>query len=142
MTVRTTLQFGLLVTTFLCGTALHATLGERIEARGASVQKFEKYSVHEFISDDGSKIRQYTNTDGVVFGAAWNGRAIPDLKALLGSHFEAFAQKSQSPAGRRAPLVVKVGDLTVFSGGHQRDFRGQALLFNLIPAGVTHEDIK
>lgn len=151
MSHRAALRWGFGVALFLSASSLNATLGERLDAvvlgkeaqsLKLNVQNFDTHSVHEISDAQGGKVRQYTNSDGVVFAVSWEGGRLPDLQKLLGKHFEAFSKESSSKTRKRGPLVIQSGDLTVVSGGHQRDFRGQASLKNLLPANLNQEAIQ
>ena len=79
-------------------------------------------------------VREYVAANGTVFGVAWAGPTLPDLKATLGAAFEQYIAAT---ATRRAtPLAVSTDALVVFSGGHLRAFAGHAYLPQAVPEGV------
>jgi hypothetical protein len=105
---------------------MHAT------AHSASSQA--AYTVHLLTLPSGTEVREYVAPGGTVFGVAWAGPTLPDLKTTLGAAFDPYVAAT---ATRRAtPLVVSNGDLVVFSGGHLRAFAGHAYLPQAVPAGV------
>jgi hypothetical protein len=105
---------------------MHAT------ARGATSKI--AYTVHLITLPSGTVVREYVAPNGIVFGVAWEGPTLPNLKAVLG---EAFDQYAAATATRRAtPLAVSNDALVVFSGGHLRAFAGYAYLPQALPAGV------
>ncbi|WP_429334582.1 DUF2844 domain-containing protein [Paraburkholderia sp. 35.1] len=122
----------------------HATLGHNAStvdgdrtrlhavARAASAQG--AYSVHVLTLPSGTQVREYVAGNGIVFGVAWDGPTLPDLKATLGASFDAYV--AASAARRGAPLAVSNSDLVVFSSGHLRAFTGYAYLPQAVPAGV------
>lgn len=127
----------------ICASTLNATLGEPYKpTRTSQSQNFANYAVHEVTEPDGLKIREYSDNKGMVFAVAWNGRRHPDLKQILGSHYGTFQKYANSKGRTRSPVIAEEGNLKVSFGGHQRDFRGQALLTNLIPAGLSVESLK
>jgi hypothetical protein len=92
------------------------------------------YSVHTITLPSGTVVREYVAQNGMVFGVAWDGPTLPDLKATLGAAFARYA--AASPTGRGNPLAVSADDLVVYSGGHLRAFAGHAYLPAALPAGV------
>ncbi|HEY1998924.1 DUF2844 domain-containing protein [Paraburkholderia sp.] len=101
-------------------------------AHGATAQA--AYTVHLIALPSGTAVREYVAANGIVFGVAWEGPTLPDLKATLGA---AFDQYVAATATRRAtPLAVSNSGLVVYSGGHLRAFAGHAYLPQAVPAGV------
>jgi hypothetical protein len=101
------------------------------------------YTVHESTLPSGTRVRQYVSNAGVVFAVSWDGPFIPDLRQLLGLHFDTMVarQAQQSNAGHRS-FSQHEADLVIESGGHQRSFAGRAYLKSAIPAGVTEQEIQ
>jgi hypothetical protein len=124
--------------------AAHATLGQNVStvdsdqmrlhavARTATAQS--AYSVHVMTLPSGTEVREYVARNGVVFGVAWEGPTLPDLKSMLGASFDAYVAANASRRG--TPLAVSNDGLVVFSGGHLRAFSGHAYLPQAVPAGV------
>ncbi|MGF7128854.1 hypothetical protein P3T40_000320 [Paraburkholderia sp. EB58] len=121
-----------------------ATLGQNVgtvgndqvlmHASAHSATSQTAYTVHLLTLPSGTLVREYVAPGGTVFGVAWEGPTLPDLKTTLGS---AFDQYVAATATRRAtPLAVSTSDLVVFSGGHLRAFAGHAYLPQAVPAGV------
>ncbi|MFZ0735237.1 MAG: DUF2844 domain-containing protein [Candidatus Sulfotelmatobacter sp.] len=128
-----------------------ATLGEdvstvqtdqaQIHATESITQK-PAYSVHELQSPSGIAVREYVSPAGKVFAVAWHGPWMPDLKQLLGSHFQEYQQALQAQRARHGPVFVQLPDLVVQLGGHMRDFVGRAYLPDQMPSGVRAEEIR
>ena len=95
------------------------------------------YELHQITAPDGTVIREYVSPEGTVFGVSWQGPVMPNLSKLLGSYLTDFQQASQSPHGRRAPLVVHTDRVVIESGGHMRAFHGRAYVPNLVPNNLT-----
>ncbi len=124
--------------------AAHATLGQnvstvdgdqtRMHAVAHTATTQSAYSVHLITMPSGTLVREYVAHNGVVFGVAWEGPTLPDLKATLGNSFDQYAAATATRRG--TPLAVSSGDLVVFSGGHLRAFAGHAYLPQAVPAGV------
>jgi len=119
----------------------------RILAQTASA-----YTVNEITTPYQTVIREYVGPDGKVFGVAWRGPFLPDFQQIFGSYYNQFAQaaqskrenRSQSQAirARRAPLNINQSGLVVHSTGHLRSYAGQAYIPDMLPAGVSPDDIK
>lgn len=142
----------ILVTSALLGILpAFATLGEdvstvqadqaRIHATETVTQR-SAFSIHELQSASGVTVREYVSPAGKVFAVAWHGPFMPDLKQLLGSHFEEYQQALQNQVQRHGPVVVQLPDLAVQLGGHMRDFVGRACLPDQLPSGVRAEEIR
>lgn len=130
----------------------HAALGGDLTSVTADAQSLHgtlrtasmpAYEVHEISGDNGLRVRELANRDGVVFAVLWNGPAMPDLRLLLGANFQDFsaAVAAQRPAARRS-LKVELPHLVVESGGHMRAYDGRAYLPALIPTGTSPADIR
>lgn len=103
------------------------------------------YTVHEIQSANGVKVREYLSPSGSVFGVAWNGPLLPDLRQLLATHFDEFSQAQKEQANNhtgRRPLAIRHAGLVVLSGGHMRSFAGHAYIPAEVPAGVSPEEIR
>jgi hypothetical protein len=124
--------------------AAHATLGQNVStvdgdqirlhavARAATSQG--AYAVHLLTTPSGTLVREYVAPNGVVFGVAWEGPTLPDLKSMLGASFDTYVAATATRRG--TPLAVSDSDLVVFSGGHLRAFAGHAYLPHAVPVGV------
>lgn len=106
----------------------------------------DAYAVHEMRSPTGTVVREYVSrTDGRVFGVAWQGPFIPDLRQLLGSYFHRYSQaakvhRESQPA--RRPLNIREPRFVVQTAGHMGAFAGRAYDPGLLPAGVGANDIR
>jgi len=101
------------------------------------------YTVHEISSPYGEKIKEFVSPSGTVFGVAWNGPVVPDLKQLLGDYFSEFQQAAQaSSRSQRRALAVRSDRLVLESAGHMRAFHGRAYAPALLPANVAAEVVQ
>ena len=124
--------------------AARAALGEHVDSgagdaphlaavsHASSVQG--PFTVHTISLPSGTVVREYVAANGIVFGVAWDGPTLPDLKTTLGAAFDRFA--NASPTRGAGPLAVSDNDLVVYSSGHLRAFSGHAYLPQALPAGV------
>jgi hypothetical protein len=128
-----------------------ATLGEDGESiqsdqaqMKASVRIFpgQSYSVHEMQTSTGTTVREFISA-GTVFAVSWEGAFAPDLRQVLGQHFETYNQAARDPANRRGRgLHIESGDLVFDSGGHMRYIIGRAYLQSKLPSGVRADDVR
>jgi len=106
-------------------------------ARGAT------YAVHELKTRSGHVVREYVLPSGTVFGIAWQGPSKPDMRQLLGTHFDEYMQAAeQMQRHGHGPLVVELPSLVVVSAGHIGVFSGRAYLPQMLPDGVRSETIR
>jgi uncharacterized protein DUF2844 len=103
------------------------------------------YTVHEIQGASGTGVREYVSPDGKVFAVAWQGPYLPDMRQLLGSSFEQYAQAAKAQRStrmRRGPRLIEEPGLTVEMSGHPRSFSGRAYIPGMLPPGVPAEDIR
>jgi len=149
--------FELLVLAFLGVRGARATLGESVDSieldgkilSAAKVTSkpistaYANYTVYQ-LEYDGTSVREYASPSGIVFGIAWNGLVNPNLTPLLGS----YASEYQEALGRTVRkhgerhLRVESDHVIVEKWGHMRNLKGRAYAPNLIPAGVSIDEIK
>lgn len=84
--------------------------------------------------DSGTTVHEYVDAGGTVFAVTWAGPFQPDLRALLGRHFEALTAQ-ESSARVRGAAAVRRPDLVVVSAGRMGAFHGQAWLPRQLPSG-------
>ena len=120
---------------------------DRVHVEGALMRIVQNnaYALHEIRSASGTMIREYVNSSGTVFAVAWEGPWLPDLRQVLGDHFDhyqaATRARQQARTGRRA-LVIDEPGLVVQMGGHPRAFTGRAYVPALLPSGIQLESIR
>lgn len=102
-----------------------------------------RYSIHEMRSPDGTRVREFVSPAGHVFGVSWQGPHIPDLRQLLGEHFDEYMQEAERPGrAHRGVLHIETQDLVFESGGHMRFFSGRAYLRSELPDGADADAIQ
>lgn len=101
------------------------------------------YSVHEITTASGTTVREYLTPAGKVFGVAWRGPFMPDLRQFLGAYYAQYEQAAAATAhvGHRH-LSVELPTLVVHSNGRMRAFYGRAWAPDLIPQNVSADDIQ
>ena len=100
------------------------------------------YTVHELQAPTGHLVREYLSSSGTVFGVTWQGPWKPDLRQLLGSHFDELRQATPAVHVRRGPVVIRQSGLVFEMSGHVRAFAGRAYIPELLPAGVQADPIR
>jgi Protein of unknown function (DUF2844) len=101
-----------------------------------------RFTVHELTAASGATVREYVAPTGLVFGVAWQGSSMPDLRQVLGAYFDQYVEAAAARRTRRAPVHVELPGLVVQSGGHMRAFTGRAYLPQSLPQGVAAEEIR
>ena len=89
---------------FLAAPAAHAALGQHADSVATDATRLSAiahasnvqaaYTVHTITLASGTVVREFVSRDGIVFGVAWDGPTLPDLKATLGAAFDRFAAAS------------------------------------------------
>jgi hypothetical protein len=113
----------------------------RLQAKLQVVQK-EKHAIHELQVPTGGNIRQFVNESGKVFAVSWSGGWRPNLRDLMGKHYERYLTAAKERRMGRGPVRIEISGLVVVMGGHQRAFFGHAYLTDLAPQGFRPEDIQ
>lgn len=122
----------------LGGNAASVSADARALQASRSASSSTRFTVDILQLPSGTVVKEFSN-NGTVFGIAWQGPFMPDLKQLLGSHFGIYVGILHAGTG---PGYVETPGLVVRSGGHMRAFSGQAYLPSLLPSGVLPSDIQ
>jgi len=101
-----------------------------------------RYTMHELQIPSGTVVREYVAPTGVVFGVAWQGPSMPDLRQVLGTHFDEYVAAVAARRNVRGPVSVQLPGLVVQSGGHMRGFVGKAYVPAALPQGVSADDVR
>jgi hypothetical protein len=136
----------------LCTVPALAELGGSVDTVQSDQQRMKgtvrvttapTHTMHEIQTESGTTVREFVSPAGTVFGVAWQGPFTPDLRQLLGTYYDQFAQAAAQPRrARRAPLIIRESGLVVEAGGHMRSFRGRAYIEQLVPQGMDANAIK
>jgi hypothetical protein len=100
------------------------------------------YRVHEIKLQSGTVLREFVVPGGKVFGVAWNGPALPNLRQALGRYFDVYVTAAQAKRGGRRPLLIEQSEFVLQSSGHMRAFSGRAYLPQALPAGTSANEIR
>jgi len=139
--------------TILISSAAHAVLGgppgSPIQANPAGTivraENEMQYSIRESVLASGTSVREYVARDGVVFAVAWSGPRIPNLRELLGKHFNSYVgalEQRRAAGSMSGSAAVYGGDAVVRSVGHMGAFAGLAYLPARLPPSVSPSDLQ
>jgi hypothetical protein len=88
-------------------------------------------------------VHEFSDAGGKVFAVSWSGPFKPDLKELLGTHFDKYRELgARSERGDRSHLQVDTGEAIVVSTGRMGAFEGRAWLPASLPAGFDPQEMK
>ena len=130
--------------------ASHAALGglpEQFNAQDTAITARVSSAGTSYITRDttlatGTHVSEYVSGGGIVFAVTWNGPILPDLKALLGKHFDTMvAETAKAPKAGRSHVAIDLPEVVINSGGHMRAFEGRAWIPAEFPAGFTAADV-
>ena len=100
------------------------------------------YSVQQIEAADGTMVREYVSSEGMVFGVTWQGQKLPDLSALLGDYYSRYQAALPAPVHRRIPVNVHTDGLVVEISGWMRSFYGRAYLPDRMPKTLGAKEIQ
>jgi Protein of unknown function (DUF2844) len=101
------------------------------------------YTVSRTEHPGGTVVHEFINRSGTVFAVTWKGPFMPDLEALLGSHFAAMkGLAAKSPKAGNSALRSTGGDLVLYSGGRMQALEGYAYLTSLTPADFSTDALR
>ncbi len=106
------------------------------------VSRTQKYTMHEIRAPSGTAVREFASPAGTVFGVAWSGPTMPDLRQVLGPYFDQYIAAAAAQRRRRGPVLIEQPGLVVQSGGHMRAFVGKAYVPDAVPQGVALDEIR
>ena len=109
----------------------------------SQIPTMPSYSVRQMMLPKGTVVREYV-TANQVFGVAWTGAYMPNLKTLLGDvNYQIYLNAlvlNKTP--RQRTFSLDKPDVVIHAEGLPGHFKGQAYLPYLLPQGVTAADIR
>jgi hypothetical protein len=112
-------------------------------ARALAAGGASSFSVNTSTLANGTTVREYVGAGGTVFAVSWDGPFLPDLKTLLGQHFDTLTHESaRRPKAGHSQLRIERPDVVIESTGHMRAYTGRAWVTGQLPAGFTPADIE
>ena len=119
------------------------TDGAAVQTAPATTAAGAPYTIHHRTLRNGVAVDEFVDAGGKVFALSWSGPFKPNLKRLLGRHFEPFrARGAARHGGPHSRLAVDTGDAVVVSEGHMGAFQGRAWLPSRLPAGFDTQEMK
>ena len=101
------------------------------------------YTMSEITLPSGTVVHEFVSSEGKVFAVSWKGVAVPDLSQTLGTYFSEYkTAATATPHASHHNLTVQQPDLVVRTGGHMRNWYGQAYVLSLLPPNFSLDDIK
>jgi hypothetical protein len=103
------------------------------------------YTVHEIKTEMGTIVHEFALADGRVFGVAWHGPSMPPMQQILGTYFQQYSAAVQAHHAAHVghgPLNIQEPGLVVQSSGHPRGYFGRAYVPEMLPQGVTPDQIR
>lgn len=141
--VGASLLFALL-STVLSSSPAHAALGDDVSTVAADrvrlqadlkVMQRDNYTIHELALPTGIRLRHFVGGSGKIFAVSWSGGWRPNLRDVMGSHYDDFIAATQGKRVARGVARIEVPGMVVVMGGHQRAFFGHVYLTDQVPAG-------
>jgi hypothetical protein len=107
----------------------------------ASLQTRRKsnYEIHELTLPTGTKIRHFVGDSGKVFAVSWSGGWRPNLRDVMGEHYDNFIATTRGKRVARRVARIELPAKVVVMDGHQRAFFGHVYLTDLSPAGFVSD---
>jgi hypothetical protein len=108
------------------------------------ITQTDAYAIHEMKAPGGTVIKEFVSPAGRVFAVAWHGPFFPEMQQILGSYFQQYSAALQTRKKRygHAPLNIQQPGLVVQAGGHMQAYVGRAYVPEMLPQGVTADEIK
>jgi hypothetical protein len=125
-----------------------AQMNARVE-----VTQHQAFELHEMQLPGGTVIDEYVSPEGKVFAVSWHGQFPPPMQQILGSYFQEYSAALQARASQTSgqgqpriyghrPLNIQEEGLVVQTSGHMRAHAGRAYIPDLLPQGVTVNQIQ
>jgi hypothetical protein len=128
-----------------------AALGEDVSSVAAVQARFQasfqvlkrnRFAIHELAMPTGAKVREFVGESGKVFAVSWSGGWRPNLRDIMGAHYDRFIAGTRGRRATRGIVRIELPGMVVVMGGHLRTFFGQVTLTDLLPAGLGPEDLR
>lgn len=118
----------------LGGAAASVRLDQRQLQGRLVMQTVQGIQIARLTTPAGTEIKEYI-AHGRVFGLAWRGPWLPNLRQLLGPYFPLWQAQARKLPPRRGPFLITFHGLTISIAGRPRSFSGLAYLRSDFPAG-------
>jgi len=95
----------------------------------------DHYTIHELALPSGVRLRNFVGDGGKVFAVSWSGGWRPNLRDVMGVHYDDFIAATRGKRITRGVARIALPGMVVVMGGHQRAFFGHVYLTALVPDG-------
>lgn len=99
------------------------------------VLRKDHYTIHELALPSGVRLRNFVGDGGKVFAVSWSGGWRPNLRDIMGVHYDDFIAATRGKRVARGVARIVLPGMVVVMGGHQRAFFGHVYLTELVPDG-------
>jgi hypothetical protein len=112
---------------------MHATL---------QVRRKTNYDIHELAAPAGSLVREFVGQNSKVFAVSWSGGWRPNLRDIMGTHYDHYIESTRGQRRARGPVRVELPGMVVFMGGYLRTFWGHVYLTDQLPEGFSPQELE
>ena len=112
---------------------MHATL---------QVRRKTNFDIHELATPAGALVREFAGQDGQVFAVSWSGGWRPNLRDVMGTHYDRYIEATRGQRRARGPVHVELPGMVVVMGGYLRTFWGHVYLTDQLPAGFSPQELE
>jgi len=109
-----------------------AAAGARLKV-SVRITSASGYVVHEMALPVGTTMRQFVGKSGKVFAVTWSGLRHPDMRDVLGDHYDQYKAAVQARGVARRMVRLELLGIVVELGSYLRSFWGHAYLTDLAP---------
>ena len=143
--------FGILVAWGPISAPAYAALGDDVSAveqdrvrmhANLQVMRKSNYDVHELTAPIGSTVRELVGQNHKVFAVTWSGGWRPNLRDVMGAHYDRFIARMRGHRVARGPIRIALPGMVVFMGSYLRTFWGHVYLTDQLPPGFSPEALQ
>jgi hypothetical protein len=133
----------ILLLTLLFDAPARAALGDDVATVAADQARLHanlivshrgSYAIHELAMPTGVRLRHFVGSSGKVFAVSWSGGWRPNLRDVMGTHYDDFMAATRGRPIRRGVARIETRGMVVVMGGPQRAFFGHVYLTDQLPA--------
>ncbi len=106
------------------------------------VRRNANYQIHELTTAIGSTVREFVGQNGKVFAVSWSGGWRPNLRDVMGAHYDRFIAHTRGKRRVQGPSRIELPGMVVFMGTYLRTSFGHVDLTDQLPAGFSPEGIQ
>lgn len=115
---------------------------DRTAVARSTIQSMPAYDRTETTDADGTTVREFSARDGKVFAVDFSGPTMPDLKAVLGTHYDSYVAAAKARRGSHHVVSFATDDAVITIVKLPRGFSGHAHVPAAVPAGVDVQTLR